>query len=88
MCRSVYHAICNDIQPKIIIYYLKIHINIAESCKGISKIWLSQPGASGEIFIHPAKQYMTVVQLLKTQEGLVRKTMSPVIYIEDRRTEP
>lgn len=46
------------------------------------------PGNSGEIFVHPAKQYITVAQLLKAQEFLVQKTTSPVIYIEDRRTKP
>ncbi|MDM8536460.1 hypothetical protein QUF70_06900 [Desulfobacterales bacterium HSG17] len=43
------------------------------------------PSNSGVVFTHPAKRYITVEQLLKTQECLVQKTTSPVIYIEDRR---
>ena len=46
------------------------------------------PGISGLLFIHPAKQYITVGQLLKAQECLVKETANPVIYIEDRRVKP
>ena len=46
------------------------------------------PGNSGTVFIHPAKCYITVEQLLKAQECLVRKTTNPVVYIEDRRRKP
>ena len=46
------------------------------------------PGNSGIVFIHPAKRYISVEQLLKAQEFLVQKTTNPVIYIEDRRVEP
>jgi len=38
--RYLYHVVLDDIQPKIIKYYLEIHINIAEPCKVISKILL------------------------------------------------
>ena len=43
------------------------------------------PGNPGVIFTHPAREYISVVQLLKAQECLVKKTLGPVIYIEDRR---
>ncbi len=46
------------------------------------------PGNSGIIFIHPAKHYITVAQLLEVQECLVQKTINPVIYIENRRVKP
>ncbi|MCK5098278.1 MAG: hypothetical protein KAR45_09250 [Desulfobacteraceae bacterium] len=45
------------------------------------------PGSSGIIFQQPAKQYITIEQLLKIQEHLVKKATDPVIYIEDRRTK-
>lgn len=43
------------------------------------------PGYSGAVYIHPAKYYITVEQLLDAQEYLVQETNSPVVYIEDRR---
>jgi len=46
------------------------------------------PGNSGIVFTHPAKHYITVVQLLEIQEYLVQKTTNPIVYIEDRRVEP
>ena len=46
------------------------------------------PGNSGIVFIHPAKHYITVEQLLKIQECLVQKTANPIVYIEDRRVKP
>ncbi|MCD4721192.1 MAG: hypothetical protein K8S13_15235 [Desulfobacula sp.] len=45
------------------------------------------PGNSGIVFIHPAKHYITVEQLLKAQECLVQETTNPVVYIEDRRAK-
>ncbi len=45
------------------------------------------PGITGILFIHPAKQYIAVEQLLDAQECLVQKTNNPVIYIEDRRSK-
>ncbi len=45
------------------------------------------PGISGVVFIHPAKLYIAVGQLLEIQECLVEKTTNPVIYIEDRRSK-
>ncbi len=46
------------------------------------------PGNPGIVFIHPAKHYITVEQLLRTQECLVQKTTNPIVYIEDRRVKP
>jgi hypothetical protein len=46
------------------------------------------PGNSGIVFIHPAKHYITVRELLEVQECLVQKTTNPVVYIEDRRLNP
>lgn len=43
------------------------------------------PGNPGVIFTHPAREYISVKQLLRAQECLVKKTLSPVIYVEDRR---
>lgn len=45
------------------------------------------PDISGIVFIHPAKQHITVEQLLSAQECLVQETHNPVIYIEDRRSK-
>ncbi|RLC19940.1 MAG: hypothetical protein DRH93_14625 [Deltaproteobacteria bacterium] len=45
------------------------------------------PGNKGVIFVLPAKQYISVEQLLKAQECLVERTTNPVIYIEDRRVK-
>ena len=45
------------------------------------------PGISGIVFIHPAKQLITEEQLIEVQESLVQKTANPVIYIEDRRSK-
>ena len=46
------------------------------------------PGNSGIVFIHPAKHYITVRQLLEVQECLVQRTTNPIVYIEDRRLKP
>lgn len=46
------------------------------------------PGISGVIFTHAAKSLITMEQLIKAQECLVRETLKPVIYIEDRRAYP
>ncbi len=45
------------------------------------------PGISGMVFVHPAKQPIGVRQLLEMQECFVQKTANPVIYIEDRRAK-
>ncbi|MEN8210950.1 MAG: hypothetical protein ABFR31_04475 [Thermodesulfobacteriota bacterium] len=45
------------------------------------------PGNPGIVFTHPAKHYITVEQLLRTQECLVQKTTNPIVYIEDRRVK-
>ena len=45
------------------------------------------PGNSGIVFIHPAKHYISVEQLLKAQECLVQKNNNPIFYIEDRRVK-
>ncbi len=44
------------------------------------------PGIPGPLFVYPANRYITVQQLLKAQEYLVRETKTSVIYIKDRRT--
>ena len=46
------------------------------------------PGNPGIVFTHPAQCYITIEQLLNTQECLVQKTGNPVVYIEDRRATP
>ncbi len=46
------------------------------------------PNKTGCVFILPAKQYITVEQLIHTQERLVKSNSHPVVYIEDRRINP
>ncbi|MDM8536254.1 hypothetical protein QUF70_05830 [Desulfobacterales bacterium HSG17] len=46
------------------------------------------PGTSGNVFVTPAKRYITVQQLVKAQEFLIHEAKTPVIYIEDRRVKP
>lgn len=43
------------------------------------------PGKTGTVFIHEANTFISVKQLIHTQEHLVQITKNPVIYIEDRR---
>ena len=45
------------------------------------------PGCSGAVFIHPAKCYLTLEQLIDAQEFLTQETKSSVVYIEDRRDD-
>jgi hypothetical protein len=45
------------------------------------------PGVPGIIYIHPAKYYITAVQLYETQDGLAQETENPVVYMEDRRAK-
>lgn len=47
-----------------------------------------RPGKKGVVFTHAANHHITAKQLLTTQEYFVKKTKSPVIYIEDRRNKP
>lgn len=43
------------------------------------------PGYPGAVYIHPAKYYITMEQLLDAQEFLTQETNNPVVFIEDRR---
>ena len=43
------------------------------------------PGKSGAVFTHPANHFISVEQLIRAQEWLVKETTHPVVYIEDRR---
>ena len=43
------------------------------------------PGKPGIVSTHAANTFITVEQLINTQEHLVQRTNNPVIYIEDRR---
>ncbi len=45
------------------------------------------PGRAGSVFELPSKKYITIQQLLKTQEYLVHQNNKPVVYIEERRSK-
>ena len=45
------------------------------------------PKISGVIFVHPANRFISVKQLLQTQERLVKKNINDVVYVENRRTK-
>ncbi len=45
------------------------------------------PGSSGSIYTLPSKKYITIQQLLRTQEYLVNLCNNPVVYIEERRSK-
>lgn len=44
------------------------------------------PGHSGVVYIHPAKYYITLEQLIDAQECLTQETNSRVAFVENRRT--
>ncbi len=43
------------------------------------------PGRAGPVFELPSKKYISIQQLLKTQEHLVHINKKPVDYMEERR---
>ncbi len=45
------------------------------------------PGRAGSIFELPSKKYITIQQLLRTQEYLVHISKKSVVYIEERRSK-